>query len=273
MSILVYNGQSIEQRDSDAMVNITEMAKANNVLVGDWLRLKSTDEYIKALSSVMGIPITDLMVKINGSSGGGFGTWAIPELAIHFGQWVSPEFHVWCNLHIHRLVKSGRTELESDRRSLELAAAPDITYKAIKSQDSVLKQAGFPIEYRQRLALQLLEKINPKMLTEKPEPREMASLPTTKALLNPTQIGEAIDWYCKSNQSKGDARRVNSKLAELGYQESIGGRWSATDKAIDANLVDRKPVNTDSRTQKDQLLWSADILPILREHSITSVAA
>jgi hypothetical protein len=28
MGILVYNGQSIEQRDTDGMVNITDMAKA-----------------------------------------------------------------------------------------------------------------------------------------------------------------------------------------------------------------------------------------------------
>jgi hypothetical protein len=69
---------------------------------------------------------------------------------------------------------------------------------------------------------------------------------------------------------RGDAMKINSLLKQLGYQEAIGGRWSATQKAIDLKLVDRKPVDTNSRTQKDQLVWSSDILPILSEHLVKS---
>jgi hypothetical protein len=60
--------------------------------------------------------------------------------------------------------------------------------------------------------------------------------------------------------------QVNKLLSGLGYQEKIQGQWSATKKAIAANLCDRKPVDTNSRTQKDQLLWSADIALVLKEH-------
>jgi hypothetical protein len=262
MGILIYNGQDIEQRDTDGMVNLTDMAKANDVLIGDWKARKTTDRYIAQLSSDMAIPITNILTSDKQD-----GTWAHPLLAIEFGRWISPAFAIWCDLHIQRLVATGSTSLDSDRQNLERALAPEITYLGVREQDKVLRQLGFPKEYRQRLGIQLLERINPSMLPEKPQPQEMASLPTAKALLTPTQIGEALGWYCKSNQSKGDARRVNSKLAELGYQESISGRWSATKRAIDAGLVDRKPVNTDSRTQKDQLLWGADILPILQEYT------
>lgn len=57
-------------------------------------------------------------------------------------------------------------------------------------------------------------------------------------------------------------------LLLAGYQTKEDGAWNPTQKAIDANLADRKPVETNSRTQKDQLLWSEDIIDILKEFSI-----
>lgn len=41
------------------MINATEMAKPFGKLFADWYRQKSTKEFLKALESVMGIPITD----------------------------------------------------------------------------------------------------------------------------------------------------------------------------------------------------------------------
>jgi hypothetical protein len=265
MSILTYNGQSIEQRDSDAMVNLTQMAQAKGVKVGDWTRLKSTEEYINALSSGMQIPVLDLLVVINGGSNGS-GTWGHYLLAIEFGRWISPEFAIWCDKHIHRLVTTGRTELEENRQSLEVSIAPVPTLKEINQMARIYSRI-YGKAYEQQYIDQKVQHYYPALKGKQADPSQLASLPTTKALLTPTQIGEAIGWYCKSNQAKGDARLVNAKLAELGYQESIGGKWSATDKAVSAGLVDRKPVDTNSRTQKDQLLWSAGILPILHEHS------
>jgi hypothetical protein len=65
---------------------------------------------------------------------------------------------------------------------------------------------------------------------------------------------------------------VNKLLAELGYQTKIDGTWSATDKAIGLNLCDRKPVDTGSPSQKDQLMWSVDIVAILQEHVVKTIA-
>jgi hypothetical protein len=123
--------------------------------------------------------------------------------------------------------------------------------------------------YADRWMAQMQQRHYPALVGEVPQPQELTSLPTAKALLTPSQIAEQLGWKCKSANAKGfDAQGVNKKLAELGYQERIGGAWSATQKAIDLNLCDRKPVETNSRTQKDQLLWSADVLPILQEYTV-----
>ena len=45
----------------DGMVNATSLCKAGNKLFGDYKRNKQTDEYLHALSAVMGIPITALI--------------------------------------------------------------------------------------------------------------------------------------------------------------------------------------------------------------------
>lgn len=47
------------------MINATEMAKPFGKLFADWYRQKSTKEFLKALESVMGIPITDLVTFAN----------------------------------------------------------------------------------------------------------------------------------------------------------------------------------------------------------------
>jgi hypothetical protein len=93
-----------------------------------------------------------------------------------------------------------------------------------------------------------------------PTPEELPSLPA-QSLLTPTQIAKELGINYKTGAP--NPRWVNEKLEVLGYQEKVGGQWSATPKA--AGLCDRKPVDTDSRTQKDQLLWSADIIPVLQE--------
>jgi hypothetical protein len=77
MGILIYNGQDIKQRDTDGMVNLTDMAKANDVLIGDWKARKTTDRYIAQLSSDMAIPITNILTSDKQD-----GTWAHPLLAI-----------------------------------------------------------------------------------------------------------------------------------------------------------------------------------------------
>ncbi|MEH1770915.1 MAG: KilA-N domain-containing protein [Nostoc sp.] len=55
-------------------VNATQMAKANRKLLSDYIRLKSTKDYLQALGNDMGIPISSLTIEIEGY-GKEQGTW------------------------------------------------------------------------------------------------------------------------------------------------------------------------------------------------------
>jgi hypothetical protein len=157
--------------------------------------------------------------------------------------------------------------IESDRQHLEKSIAPKPKLSEIKQAAKIYKDA-FGEAYYQRYIQQQMAKHYPALGGDNPDRSEVKSLPSTKALLTPGQIGTELGWMCKSNEKAGDARRVNKKLEDLGYQISVGGKWSATDKAIGLNLCDRKPINTTSKSQHDQLLWFVDVIAILQEYSV-----
>lgn len=158
-----------------------------------------------------------------------------------------------------------RSSHKEDREKLErkFALTPEI--KQMKAMYGINKMMHGKA-YADRWMLQMQQRHYPALVGDAPKPEELASLPTVKALLTPTQIAEHLSLFYPCGNKVGDARRINKLLMQLGYQEKIADRWSATQKATDLNLCDRKPVNTNSRTQKDQLLWSSDISSILSEH-------
>jgi hypothetical protein len=110
--ILTYNDQEIQQRDTDGYVNLTQMAKANNVEVSNWLRLDSATVYIQALESDLHISASELIIVKKGGISKQQGTWAHPLLALNFGRWINPLFAIWCDKHIKTLLETGKTQLK-----------------------------------------------------------------------------------------------------------------------------------------------------------------
>jgi KilA-N domain len=104
MSNLIFKDNNI--RTNKDMVCLTDMAKPYGKKVNDWVRVEATEAYLSALSAATGIPAPSLLVVLDGKP-----TFAHPEVAIHFAQWLSPEFHVWCNIHIRQLVETGKTQI------------------------------------------------------------------------------------------------------------------------------------------------------------------
>jgi hypothetical protein len=155
--------------------------------------------------------------------------------------------------------------------NLEVQFLPTLTTKEIK-EGYLLYKMAYGKAYADRWLNQKMVKYQPALAGESPKPEESASLPTAKVLLTPTQIAEQLGFVCKSNAKSFDARRVNKLLSDLGYQTKIDGIWSAADKAIGLNLCDRKPVDTGSHTQKDQLFWSVDVVAILQEYTAEPLA-
>lgn len=265
-----YNGKLIQCRE-DKYFNLTQMCQANEKLISDFLRLKSTKAYLNQLSSDMGIPISELIDIVTGGQHWEQGTWGHKYIAIKLARWVSVEFEIWCDKNIFTLMNTGKVEIktkESDRDRLEKQLLPTPTLKQVDEAANILGKR-FGTLYEQRYVLQQFEKHYPQLAGETPQPQEMASLPTVAVLLTPTQIAEQLEWYYSTGNP--NPRKVNSMLEQLGYQVKIDKQWSATDKAINANLCDRKPVETNSKTQKDQLLWSDKVIDILAEHSVSKL--
>lgn len=64
-----YNGYDITfNKGENLLVNATQMSKPFGKLVGDWLRLRSTDEFINTLSTDMQIPISALIQVVKGGN-------------------------------------------------------------------------------------------------------------------------------------------------------------------------------------------------------------
>ncbi|MGL5075404.1 MAG: KilA-N domain-containing protein [Waterburya sp.] len=115
MTNLTYNGQVIFQRE-DGYVNATQMAKINCVQLKDFNRSEFASEYLKALQVTKGADFTPTKVE-------GFGadktTWMHPLASLALAQWISPEFHVWCNIHIKTLMGTGSTTLVEQPKPVE----------------------------------------------------------------------------------------------------------------------------------------------------------
>lgn len=87
-------GSVIHQRPIDGYINATAMCRAANKAWADYRRLKTTGDYLDALSVDMGIPISELIQSVSGGFPHLQGTWVHPQAAIHLAQWLSPEFAV-----------------------------------------------------------------------------------------------------------------------------------------------------------------------------------
>lgn len=84
----------IQQRASDGFVNATALCKAAGKQVYDYLRLGTTEAFLKELASETGIPVSGLAIVVKGGEPELQGTWVHPQVAINLGQWCSPKFAV-----------------------------------------------------------------------------------------------------------------------------------------------------------------------------------
>ena len=139
-----WNGSKIsfELSRSGTMINATEMAKAfPGKLIADWNRLKSTKEFLNALSSVMGIPISQLIISRKGNTSlYDQGTWMHEDVAIEFARWLNPMFAVWCNKKIKEILVNGYSVLGNSREDFERV------YQDIQNRLSQLEQENFQLK-------------------------------------------------------------------------------------------------------------------------------
>ena len=120
----------------DGMVNATLLCKAGKKLFADYNRNKQTKAYLQALKSVMGIPITKLIIVKQAGNSKLQGTWVHRKVAIHLAQWISPIFAVQVTNWVDELLITGQVTLGQEKSNKELE---DAFQKKIQSLQETVK--------------------------------------------------------------------------------------------------------------------------------------
>ena len=133
----------------DGMINATQMAQANGKLISDFFKLNTTEEYLNALSSDMGIPISQLYIQIKGnySDNREQGTWVHKRLAIRIAQWCSPKFAVWIDGIIEELFTKGSIDFNIPKTFSEALKLASIQAEKIEQQEKQLIEQKPKVEY------------------------------------------------------------------------------------------------------------------------------
>lgn len=189
------------------MINATQMAKPFGKLVGDWVRLKSTTEFMKALSTDMQIHISALIQTVKGGNGEQ-GTWMHEDVALEFARWLSPAFAIWCNKKIKELMRTGVATVSNDDEAI--AYAMQVLQKR-------LEQA------RQEKAM--LEQQNLYLANEIKEQAPKVQYVDT--------VLQSVNTYSANLIAKEmgmSAETLNRRLKEKGVLYKQGGVWVLTAK-------------------------------------------
>ncbi len=109
-----FNNNAIRQRSNDGYFDATAMCKATGKLFGHYKPLDSTQAFVDALSTDIGIPISLLIESKKGNTVKfDQGTWVHPYIAINLAQWCSPQFAVQVSKWVFELMNTGKVELET----------------------------------------------------------------------------------------------------------------------------------------------------------------
>ena len=112
----------------DGYVNATQLCKAGNKRLDNYINSTNTKEFLYELSKNLNIPEEKLYISIRG--GKHPGTWVHDQVATNLAQWLSPLFAVQVSVWLRELLFTGKVELGKEKNNKEL----DNIYK-----DKILK--------------------------------------------------------------------------------------------------------------------------------------
>lgn len=87
-------GMPVGQRAQDGYINATAMCQAAGKLWGNYYQTQTTQDFLAALASDIGIPISLLIHSVRGGKKDLQGTWVHPLVAVNLAQWCSAQFAV-----------------------------------------------------------------------------------------------------------------------------------------------------------------------------------
>ena len=115
----VGQGYTIEHRDEDGFINVTNLCKSGSKQFKHWFSLSKTKSFLKVLSSTVGIPTVDLL-KYNTGGNGERHTWSHPQVAINIAQWISPNFDVKVSAWVYEVMMTGKVDISNTKSYRQL---------------------------------------------------------------------------------------------------------------------------------------------------------
>ena len=151
----VGKGYTIEHREEDGYINVTNLCKAGNKQFKAWNRLEKTRAFLRVLSNEVLIS-TSLLIKYKTGYGSEQGTWVHPQVAINIAQWISPSFDVKVSGWVYEIMMTGKVDitnttsfkkLQEENKNHKLRIQY-LTKKYVKSQPRV--------EYKEKYVIYIL---------------------------------------------------------------------------------------------------------------------
>jgi hypothetical protein len=164
--VCVFNGKEISfliERESEMMVNATEMAKIFGKDVFQFTRIDSTKNFIEScqkpqICGLLGIKSEDDLIVSRQKSG----TWMHRILALKFAAWLNSDFEVWVyatieNLLFGRLVKREKSfeRTMAIQKEMEyLLDKPDKTGEDFLRYLELQKELKYEVAFRRALTIE-----------------------------------------------------------------------------------------------------------------------
>ena len=140
----VGQGFTIEHREDDGYINVTNLCKADGKLFKNWKKTQKTKAFLQVLFS--SVPDgTDELIKYKSGSNNERAAWVHPQVAINIAQWISPQFDVKVSGWVYEIMMTGKVDitnttsfkqLQKDNKDKQLKIQ-FLTKKYVKSQPRV----------------------------------------------------------------------------------------------------------------------------------------
>jgi hypothetical protein len=154
-SLDIGEGHTIEHRDEDGYINVTNLCKAGGKKFAEWKRLDKTIAFLGALSSTVQIHTVEL-IKHNTGGNGKRHTWVHPHVAINIAQWISPLFDVKVSAWVYEAMMTGKVDIANTKTYKEIRQENKTKDIRIRFLEKKYLRRHKRIEYKEKYVIYIL---------------------------------------------------------------------------------------------------------------------
>lgn len=257
-----FNNVSIGQRKTDGYINATKLCASYQAQTGktklsaDWLRTKRAKETVSYVSAVTGIPITDLVVTIQGGKPEEQGTWIHPDLATPFGTWLSVEFE----FQVSRWLQEWQTNRLNNAfpNNVDGVIPKNPVIESIEVIDFIAEKVFGHNALKDSIKLTMIAAQHPEHLPAIEAAKREAVIELKSELLSPTELGERMSPPLS-------AIAMNRLLCEKGLQQKTGKKdcpYLASGRGLDHSKLVGDTAKKHGKTIQ-KLRWYETILELV----------